>query len=238
MTTNILIGLLCALTLLIVYWIAFGYYKITISGKLVKEAIPYSLPGTDYRKTILVLGDSTAVGVGASTSTDSIPAKLASYLGATFVENHAVSGSLVLDIPAQISLMQLDHYDTIILQIGANDIVRFHGIEKIEKQLEPILTTLSKKAYRVIFISAGNLGGAPIIPPPLRPFYTRLNLRYHEHFEILAKKYKVHYINMYQDPKNDPFVKEPTIYFAEDSFHPSSRGYEIWFKLIMNQLLK
>lgn len=235
---NILSWVGSILILLIIYWLTFGYYKITISGKLVRSAIPFSLPGNDYTTTLLVLGDSTAVGVGATNPPESLPAKIASYLTTTYVENHAVSGALVSDLPSQIQLLTRDHYDILLLQIGANDVVRFHDIEMVEKELGPILVTLHKKASKVIFISAGNIGGAPLIPPPLRPFYTRLNLIYHEHFEVLAKKNNITYINLYQDPLHDPFVQDPKKYFAEDSFHPSSLGYGIWFELIKKELEK
>ncbi len=235
---NILIWFFTIVTVLIVYWITFGYYKITISGKLVRSAVPFSLPSNDYTKTLLVLGDSTAVGVGADNASDSLPAKMASYLSATYVENHAVSGALVSDLTSQLQLLTKDHYDIVLLQIGANDIVRFHGIEMIEKELEPLLITLHKKASKVIFITAGNVGGAPLIPPPLRPFYTRLNLIYHTDFESLVKKHSITYINLYQDPTVDPFVRDPKKYFAADSFHPSTHGYAVWFEIMKKELGK
>lgn len=233
---NILTWIISLLAILIIYWLAFAYYKIHVSGKLVRNAVPFSVVGNNYTKTLLVLGDSTAVGVGASNSSDSIPAKISSYLGATYVENHAVSGSLVRDLSSQIKLLTRDHYNIILLQIGANDIIRFHTIETIEKELDSILFVLTQKSKKVIFISAGNVGGAPLIPPPLRPFYTRLNLLYHTNFEALAKKHGVTYINMYQDPSVDPFIKDPRRHFAEDSFHPSSLGYDIWFTTIQKRL--
>lgn len=233
---NVLTWIASLLAILIIYWLAFAYYKINISGKLVRSAVPFSILGNNYTKTLLVVGDSTAVGVGAHSSSDSIPGKVASYIDATYVENHAISGSLIKDLTAQLELVTRDHYDMILLQIGANDIVRFHDINIVDKELRPLLITLNKKSAKVIFISAGNVGGAPLIPPPLRPFYTRLNLTYHEHFESLAKETGVMYINLYQNPSEDPFMKNPKKYFAEDSFHPSSLGYEVWFELMKKKL--
>mgnify|MGYP001568530731 FL=1 len=90
----------------------------------------------------------------------------------------------------------------------------------------------------IIFISAGNLGGVKIFPQPMRPFYTKINMSYHKGFEDLAEKYGSKYINLYQDPSIDPFTLNPNKYFAEDSFHPSSFGYEVWFNLIKENLEK
>ncbi len=224
--------------ILVCYWIAFGYYKITISGSLVKAATPFSIPGSNHTKTMLVLGDSTAVGVGAKNSSTSVPGLMSTYLGMTYVENRAVSGSLIKDIHQQMESIQRERYDVILLQIGANDIVRFHKAEEASAELEPILTMLTKKTTKVIFITAGNVGGAPLIPPPLRPFYKYLSLDYHKHLEALGKKTGVMYINLYQEPSVDPFIKDPKKYFAEDSFHPSSDGYSVWFTTMKNELGK
>lgn len=222
----------------IIYWVSFSTYKLSNSKELIKQAIPFSISGTDYTKTMLVLGDSTAVGVGANTSSDSVPAKVAAHFGATYVENHAVSGAQIHDLGGQIQKEKLKHYDVILLQIGANDITRFHDEQEAVEMLEPSLVSLRAQTDKLIFISAGNVGGAPAIPPPMRPFYTRLNLKYHKAFEELATKTDVMYVNLYQDPSIDPFVQNPKTYFAKDGFHPSSVGYQFWFETIKEQLSK
>ncbi len=226
--------------LLLMYWIFVTYHKISISEKLIAIAVPFSIASTDYTKTMLVLGDSTAVGVGASTSTDSVPALLAGYIGATYVENHGVSGAVATDLATQMSNLSRSHYDTILIQIGGNDITHFHDVRTVTTTLHTIITLLKKKSTekspRIILISAGNVGGAHAVPPPLRPYYTYLNLKYHASFEALAKKDAITYVNTYQDPRVDPFIQNPELYFAADSFHPSSLGYGVWFETIKKHI--
>lgn len=205
---------------------------------LVEKAMPYSISGNDFSTSLLVLGDSTAVGVGSSKSEDSVPGLLATHLSATYVENRAVSGAVAKDLPSQIAKISQKRYDTILIQIGANDIVQFHAIDDVIKTLESTLVPLKEISPDIIFISAGNLGKAPLVPSILAPFYTKLNLRYHSAFTDFGKKHSITYINMYTDPKVDPFVKDPTSHFAEDSFHPSSLGYKVWFTTIKENIGK
>ena len=218
------------------YWGLPFCKKLSVSKELVNEATPFSYTTNNTRKTLLVLGDSTAVGVGATEKMDSIPAKVAERIEATYVENYAVSGARVRDIESQLLQATQKKYDVILLQVGANDIVRFASRDEVSSSLESLLQDLSERADVVIFMSAGNVGGAPIIPLPLRSFYTRLHLKYHEMFEKLSAQYGVRYINLYQSADTDPFIQEPKVYFAADSFHPSSAGYDIWFTMLASEL--
>lgn len=221
---------------LVFYWGSLSYQKLSVSKKLVSEAVPFSRITADTTKTLLVLGDSTAVGVGATTTKDSIPAKLAAHIDATYVENYAVSGARVKDIESQLLRATQDTYDVLLLQVGANDIIRFTSREEVSSSLEPLLQKVAEKGKTVIFISAGNVGGAPIIPPPLRPVYTKLNLKYHDLFEKLSELHGVQYVNLYQPADQDPFLQQPEVYFALDDFHPSSAGYDIWFNMLIAEL--
>lgn len=212
-------------------------HKVKIGRQLAGKAIPFSKQSNDYTKTLLVLGDSTAVGVGASSPISSLPALVSEYIGATYVENHAVSGATVNDMAQQLPLTQRSSYDMILIHIGANDIRRFHDVEMVSKELQNITISLKDKSSQIIFLSAGNLGGASIIPFFIQSLYTRLNLKYHRYFEEIAKTIHVTYVNMYIDPKIDPFVQYPKQYLAKDGFHPSDDGYKLWFTMIQKVLI-
>ena len=226
--------LVIGLTLL--YYILRIIHTKSISKELMRATTLYNNESNDYTKTLLILGDSTAVGVGASTSTDSIPALLAKKINATYVENHAVSGSVVASLPQQIQKIKRGHYNVILVQIGANDIVARNDVVEVNAQLEVLLTNLRTKADTLIFFSAGNLGGARAIPFFLKPYYRNLSLDYHKYFQALADKLRITYVNLYEDPKVDPFITNSETYFARDGFHPSSQGYARWFEMIEKKL--
>lgn len=227
------IALLCLLALIVIvvtYWGIIFYLHVRASKVLVKEAVAYQNLSGDYTKTLLVLGDSTGVGVGAARPEDTVAALLAKGMQATYTENLAVSGAVVADVPRQIRNAKLAHYDTILLQIGGNDIIAFHNVNTVSAELSTILATLEKMGGRVILMSAGNVGGATLFPPPIRPFYTSLNLKYHAAFASAATANGATYVNLYLIPSEDVISKHPEIYLAADGLHPSSAGYALWYK--------
>ena len=231
----VLIVLTLAAIVLLAYWgirVALG---VQVSKRLIQEAIPYEKQSTDTSVSFLVLGDSTAVGVGANTPEDSLAGRVAKYIGATEVENYAVSGATVRDLPGQIKKAQLAVYSVILVQIGANDIVRFHPAGSTSALLAEELKALPK-AGTVIVISAGDVGDATLIPPLLRPFYTRLNRAYHAAFQAALFPEGIRYVNLGAAPGSDLFSNYPKTYLAADGFHPSSAGYGVWFNAIQPAL--
>ena len=234
----IIILIVATLFIYSVYWTAFIHKKLQVSKKLVAAAVPYSLFSSDKSKTLLVIGDSTAVGVGAENASDSLPAKISNLFHSTYVENYAVSGAVVTNLSKQLTKATEKKYDVILVQIGANDIVRFHNVDITTNHLKAIIEKLKEKSSTIILVSAGNLGGAPLIPHPFRKIYTDLNLKYHKNFEKMSESLGIIYVNTYSDPSVDPFILNPEKYFAGDSFHPSSDGYQIWFEKVQQKVRK
>ena len=208
---------------------------VKISGSLIKESTPFAIESTDMSKTMLVLGDSTAAGVGATSGETSVPGLVAHEIHATAVENYAFSGALISDIPILLAKAKRTEYDLILVQVGANDIIRFHDADKSAAQLAEELKALPKHK-KLIVIVAGNVGGAKAIPWFLKAYYTHLTLRYHESFAKAITGIGGTYVNLYTDPHLDPIVLLPEKYLAADAFHPSSLGYMLWFEKMKDAL--
>ena len=204
---------------------------------LLAEIELYHLPSEDHRSTLLVLGDSTAVGVGASSREDSVPGRLAHFMGATHTENYAVSGAGVEDIPSQITKATLSRYDTILVMVGGNNILAFDNVRWAGRILGEVLAELPQ-AEKVYVMNAGNAGGATLFPPPVRFFHTRTNLEYHKEFSRVCEALGATYINLYMKPHEDPFLKEPEVYLSKDGLHPSSEGYRLWFEKLKEGIQK
>ncbi len=217
-------------------WTALGVYmKTKVAAAMMAEAVPYEALTTDYQKTLLILGDSTGVGTGASLKEDTVAARVAGYVGATYVENQAKNGAAVEDLTTQIQRLHLSHYDLILLQIGGNDILAFHDAKKTAKKLDKIMDTFPD-AGNIIFLMAGNVGGATLIPYLARPVYSYLSRKFHKEFGKLAKKRGIPYVNLYRRPSDDPFIKDPEKYLSADGLHPSSEGYGEWFEEVKKVL--
>lgn len=204
---------------------------VKVSRVLIRESTPFVMESADMNKTMLVLGDSTAAGVGATSGETSVPGLVAREIKTTAVENYAFSGALISDIPTLLAKAKRAEYDLILVQVGANDIIRFHDADKSAALLAKELKSLPKHG-KLIVIVAGNVGGASAIPWFLKAYYTHLTIRYHASFAKAIGAIGGDYIDLYTDPHLDPIVLEPKKYLAADGFHPSSLGYMLWFEKI------
>lgn len=205
--------------------------KAKAAKELMERAAPFQNETQDYTKTMLVLGDSTGVGVGAKTPEETVAGRTAAYVEATYVENYAVSGAAVAELPGQIAQAKRESYDLILIHIGGNDILGFHDPKKVGPHLGEILKTLPKNG-KTIVLSAGNVGGATIFPHVMRVVHTWLTLKYHTAFTESVTNAGAIYVNLYMPPSEDPFLKDPGCYLAADGLHPSSDGYALWFEKV------
>jgi lysophospholipase L1-like esterase len=228
---KVILFFVVALILVGVYYAYLVYSRIPVARELVKKALPFQLASDDHAVTLLVLGDSTGVGVGASSSADTVAALVAKEIGATYVENHAISGAAITDLSGQIAQVKLGEYSYVLIAIGGNDIIHFHDVIQAEKDFDASLSSLPK-AGKVVVHSAGNVGGATLFPWFVRPFHTALNLKYHDMFQRVSARHGATYINLFTEKEHDPFLQHPEIYLAEDGLHPSSAGYALWFEKI------
>lgn len=221
-----------AIFIFISYYGVGMYKKISISKSLIVRTHPFRLDDKNKSKSILVLGDSTGVGVGADRPQDSVAGLLAEHFGSLYVENYAVSGAVVADLPSQIKQAKLQEYGLIVVQIGANDMVRFHNAHKTAITLGASLAVLPT-AKKVFVMSVGNMGTATLFPWFIRPVYTWVNGKFHAEFAGVAAAHHATYVNLYKVPAVDLFSLRPDVYLSEDGFHPSSKGYGLWFEQLL-----
>jgi lysophospholipase L1-like esterase len=123
-------------------------------------------------------------------------------------------------------------YSYILVAIGGNDIIRFHDVHGATESLREALQALPK-TEKLILHSAGNVGASTLFPWFVRPFHTSLTISYHQAFTQVVRENGGTYVNLYLDPKVDPFTSEPHIYLSKDGLHPSSAGYKLWFESIV-----
>ncbi len=229
---KIVLGLFTFLCLYGVYEVIRVYSLTTHSNELVEKSSAFTR--TEGARSMLVLGDSTAVGVGATPLT-SVPARLSSYLDAS-VENYAKSGARVSDVATQIDTAKKEKYDVVLIQIGANDITHGTDLVKVRAGLEKVLSDASSLSERVIVLTAGKVGDAPLIPWFARDFLNTRTAKVRDVFVETTAKYKAVYVDIYSRELN--FSDDVPRFYASDKFHLSSDGYGEWFSIVREYVEK
>jgi len=190
----------------------------------------YSHPNPDGRK-ILIVGDSSAVGTGASKPEDTLSGLFAKDFPRTEIINNAVNGSLTRDVIKQLEREQGKHYDMIVISTGGNDVWAFSRISKLKRDLDKVLTSaIALSNHKVIVLFFGNEGSAPILPPLVRGLVMKRTEKIKNVFVEVCNNNRVPCIELFASTDDNPFIKDPKKYFAADMLHPSSEGYKAWYR--------
>lgn len=193
--------------------------------------VPYQ---TETRESnMLVVGDSTAYGIGAYRPSESTAGYVAQALSLG-VENRSRSGALTREVYWQIEKARETQYDLILIQVGANDVMKFKSLKDAGDELDQALFEARKRSERVVLLTAGDIGTAPIWPMLLGDIYTVRTKELREIFIATAARHDVAYVDLLSLP--DPFTTDIDKYFAPDTLHPSGEGYAVWAGYILNTI--
>ncbi len=226
---------LFTLTLLLIY-VAIEYLKtsnlIRIGEALARTAVPFSRDLNLSDERILVIGDSTAVGTGASSPETSLAGLLGKRYPNAAIDNLGVNGAKIADVKEQFKTLKGKRYSLIEIHIGGNDIVRHTDLADVEEDLREVLVMANTLSDQVILVSCGNVGTSVLFPYPSRWAFTKRTREVREIFIKLSQELAVDYVDLFHEAAEDPFAKDPNKYYAEDLFHPSDEGYQFWFDQI------
>ena len=212
----------------------FGFGRSVIflrrGGALVERASRFPrryAVGEGKSTRMLVLGDSTAAGVGVSRLEDTLSYLVALRLGGRVeVVNLAVSGARSRDV-AQDQLAFEGRFDVALVSVSANDAT--HGVSPsdLEDDLRAILTRL-EGVPKVVLSTTPNFRTTPALPY----LVNRL-------FEVRAaalttaiRKVAADYPNVRLAEINRDGTLGPEQY-AEDGFHPNAAGYRVWARIFL-----
>jgi lysophospholipase L1-like esterase len=192
-----------------------------------------AIPGDDPVR-ILVLGDSTAAGVGAATQEDALPGNLARALSAEWErgavwravgENGATAGDIVLRFLDEASH---ERYDVIFLSIGANDALTLRSRGAFRRDFRAILRRLRAVNPKALILvsSLPAFFRFEALPNPLR---WALSL-HSQSLETAARRFVKSEPGVIMSPAPPPYTPG---FFASDLFHPSAQGYREWVEFAL-----
>ncbi len=179
--------------------------------------------------SILVLGDSTAAGVGATTQDEALPGNLARALANEWErgahwraigENGATTADIVRRYLREATSEQ---YDVVFLTIGANDALKLRSRGAFRRNFRTIvrrLRSVNPKALILVSCLPG-FWQFKSLPNPLR---WALDL-HRQSLEAVAWRFVKSEPGVIMSP---PAPEYTDGFFATDRFHPSATGYREW----------
>ncbi len=170
---------------------------------------------SDAATRILAFGDSLTAGFGLAPS-DAFPAQLAARLKAdgydVVVDNGGVSGDTTADGLARLDWTMGDHPDLVLLELGANDMLRGLAPKQAAANLDAMLAKLKAAKIKVLLIGM-------LAPANWGADYQKA---FDAIYPALAKKYDVPLYPFFLDGVAlDPKLSQG------DGLHPNSAGVRV-----------
>ena len=184
--------------------------------------------GTGTPLRLLIVGDSSAAGVGAQTQDSALAGQLATALGAhARVQWHLIAqtGATTPDTLERLRNADLPSADLVLIVLGVNDVTRGgprRGWLRCHAQLRALLR--ARTGARRLYVSQiPPLGAFPLLPHPLRWLLGRRAQRFDAGLgRDLAAEAGTRYLGF-------PDTLDPAD-MAEDGFHPGPVIYAAWAK--------
>ena len=202
--------------------------------EIAADARPYEAHPPRALARVLVVGDSTAVGVGAGCAEDSLPGLLACEFPGVQVVNVAVTGARLADAVAQADAVAArgERFDLALLLVGGNDVFRHTAPRAMREQSRALLARLASLAHRTVWLGSANIGGAPVFAPPLSWWFAWRTRRAAALFAREARRAGALFIDFAGERCGEVFARDTDTWFAADGVHPSAASYRHCFEVL------
>lgn len=181
--------------------------------------------GGRERMSLAVLGESTAVGVGATTQDEALAFCLARSLART--RGLSVDVQVVGQTGANVECVRSELFarvdfpvDAILVVLGVNDTLELTRGGEWRAALDALIAGLKPIARTIVFSGVPQLGELRSLPQPMR---SALGARSAYLDALLERACVAHGVHHF--PIRLPYRPEQ---IALDGFHPSALGYEAW----------
>ena len=186
--------------------------------------------------SLIVLGDSTAFGTGATRPERSI----AGLFGAAYpdwsVRVVAKNGLFIDQLPPMMPVVDGRRFTLAVIIIGGNDVLQFSTPAQMAAVIDDVLRRVKQLSHRVVLVGQGNLGASLIFS---RWFAKRLTARsqtLRQIYRTVTDRYGAIFVDLYTEAADHPWRHEPQRFYAADFFHPTDDGYAMWFANIQHAL--
>ncbi|HEY8202864.1 MAG TPA: SGNH/GDSL hydrolase family protein [Actinomycetota bacterium] len=179
----------------------------------------------------VVLGDSTAAGLGAGSADRSYPVLLARRLAEAGFRvdliDLGVSGARTADVAAkQAPGAAAAHPDLVLVAIGGNDVTHLTHLAAVRHDMRAALVALRATGARVVVAGVPDMRAHAFLEP-LRSIAGRRGRVVSRAIEAVARDQGVAFVPL-AERTGHFFAEDPGGTFSSDLFHPGPGGYRRW----------
>jgi len=178
---------------------------------------------------IAVLGDSLALGTGASDSSRGFAFDLYRRLAITHpgseITNYAIGGSTAADVlRLQVARLHERHADVVIVCVGGNDVARGVDPESFARSYDALLAAVRRTVpqARVIAVGVPDVSVSPLFADHA-DLIRRLASEDDRGARAAAAKHGAAYVDLFAVTNR---LHDPAVFLSADRFHPSDSGHE------------
>lgn len=209
-------------------------WRLNEARALVERSEALQRVPADPAQRMLIVGDSTGVGTGATSPQTSLAGLLAQAWPRLEIENRAENGAKLADVGDQLEAAS-GRYDVVLVQAGGNDVIRLRSQSAMRRDIERVAELARARSAHVLIMPAGNVGSAPLFLAPVSWYMTARSRTLHGLVGEAAARHQAVYINRFQERDQDPFALQPELMYSADGLHPSDAGYSNWFDVLSAQ---
>lgn len=197
------------------------------------------VPGPDGDRAplrMIVAGDSTAAGVGASGGATTVGGRLARVaVGAARapvrLHSVAVSGARTRDLQRQASRALMLRPHLVLVLIGANDATHLTSRRHIRAGSERAVSRLTSAGAEVVVGTCPDVGAATALPRPLRDLAGWRSRAVADTQRAAVTAAGGTPVDLARTT-GPAFRAAPRTMLSEDGFHPSDEGYRVWAQVL------
>lgn len=197
-------------------------------------------PGAEALR-LVVLGDSTAAGVGASSTGTSVAGRLAEAvvleLGTPVtLRSVAVSGAEASDLEEQVDRALAQRPDVALILIGANDVTALTPLDSVRADVAGAVERLRGAGAAVVVGTAPDMGSATAFPRPLRDLAGWRGAAVAGASAQAVRGAGGTAVDLAR-LTGPSFREAPEVMLSVDRFHPSDEGYALWAQALSPAVL-
>ncbi len=183
--------------------------------------------------SLLVLGDSSAAGVGAAHQDQALLGQLLQQLGQHYDVNYrleAFNGATTADMLEHIQTIDRP-FDLVVTALGVNDVKDRVPVSLWIEQTQQLIQQIKQrcKPHTIVISGVPPMGNFPALPKTLGRFIGGIAAQFEQALLELVAQQQVAHINFQ--------IELPPEAMASDGFHPGPPIYQWWAEQVVEQYL-